>query len=36
MAMYIEYGWDEYVVDTYGEMNCLKKLSTSERPGSEL
>ena len=32
---YIEYGWDEYVIDPDGGMNCLRKLTSSNRPGSE-
>ena len=32
---YIEYGWDEYVIDPDGGMNYLRKLTSSNRPGSE-
>ena len=32
---YIEYGWHEYVIDPDGGINCLRKLTSSNRPGSE-
>ena len=32
---YIEYCWDQYVIDPDGGMNCLRKLTSSNKPDSE-
>lgn len=32
---YIEYGWDQYLTDPDGGVNCLQKLTSVHSPGSE-
>ena len=35
MKCYIEYGWDQYLTDPDGGINCLQKLTSVHLPGSE-